>query len=215
MTAVVGRVLRLDATGEKGGTEVFAIILFGDVFFIGMVYQALEAWIQTAAYHFIDCGMDGNRPVTAVPVLQAASERPLFQADSVKRHPGQLVYPPSGIAVYQNRVHKRDVLVLPEQRQLLSGEGDTMDVVVLFGDLCILGVVLCHQLELYGIFVHLPEKVPYMLIVGQKEEEAGLVSVRSRFLGDEGQKDLKEFMSDIQKEISSRIIKEEEEKESE
>ncbi len=59
------------------------------------------------------------------------------------------------------------------------------------------------------------EKVPYMLIVGQKEEEAGLVSVRSRFLGDEGQKDLKEFMSDIQKEISSRIIKEEEEKESE
>ena len=59
------------------------------------------------------------------------------------------------------------------------------------------------------------EKVSYMLIVGQKEEEAGLVSVRSRFLGDEGQKDLKEFITSIQKEISTRVIKEEEEKESE
>ncbi|MFW5631442.1 MAG: threonine--tRNA ligase, partial [Acetivibrio ethanolgignens] len=33
-------------------------------------------------------------------------------------------------------------------------------------------------------------KVPYMLVVGQKEEEEGLVSVRSRYLGDEGQKSL-------------------------
>ena len=31
-------------------------------------------------------------------------------------------------------------------------------------------------------------KVPYMLVVGQKEEEDNLVSVRSRFAGDEGQK---------------------------
>ena len=33
-------------------------------------------------------------------------------------------------------------------------------------------------------------KVPYMLIVGAKEEEQGLVSVRSRFAGDEGQTEL-------------------------
>lgn len=32
------------------------------------------------------------------------------------------------------------------------------------------------------------DKLPYMLVVGGKEEEAGLVSVRSRFAGDEGQK---------------------------
>lgn len=32
------------------------------------------------------------------------------------------------------------------------------------------------------------EKIPYMVVVGAKEEEEGLVSVRSRFLGDEGQK---------------------------
>ena len=39
------------------------------------------------------------------------------------------------------------------------------------------------------------EKIPYMLVVGQKEEEEGVVSVRSRFAGDEGQKELGQFMA--------------------
>ena len=52
------------------------------------------------------------------------------------------------------------------------------------------------------------EKVPYMLVVGQKEEEAGLVSVRSRFAGDEGQKGLEEFISEIKKEIADKVIRE-------
>ena len=39
--------------------------------------------------------------------------------------------------------------------------------------------------------------IPYMLVVGGKEEEAGLVSVRSRFAGDEGQKPLADFINDI------------------
>lgn len=52
------------------------------------------------------------------------------------------------------------------------------------------------------------EKVPYMLVVGAKEEEEELVSVRSRFAGDEGQKKLKDFISDIKEEISSRKIRE-------
>ena len=51
------------------------------------------------------------------------------------------------------------------------------------------------------------QKIPYMLIVGAKEEEEGLVSVRSRFLGDEGQKALDDFIQDIQKEIKSRIAR--------
>lgn len=50
-------------------------------------------------------------------------------------------------------------------------------------------------------------KVPYMLVVGQKEEEEGLVSVRSRFLGDEGQKTLDAFITDICKEIRTREIR--------
>ena len=52
------------------------------------------------------------------------------------------------------------------------------------------------------------EKIPYMLVVGAKEEEEGLVSVRSRFLGDEGQKDLGGFITAIKEEIKSREIRE-------
>ncbi|MBQ7955605.1 MAG: threonine--tRNA ligase [Lachnospiraceae bacterium] len=53
-------------------------------------------------------------------------------------------------------------------------------------------------------------KVPYMLVVGQKEEEDGLVSVRSRFAGDEGQKTLDAFIAQITKEIRTKEIRKEE-----
>ncbi|WP_099468831.1 threonine--tRNA ligase [Konateibacter massiliensis] len=52
------------------------------------------------------------------------------------------------------------------------------------------------------------DRVPYMLVVGQKEEEDGLVSVRSRFAGDEGQKTLDEFINAICKEIRTKEIRE-------
>ena len=51
------------------------------------------------------------------------------------------------------------------------------------------------------------ERIPYMLVVGQKEEEEGLVSVRSRFEGDEGQKSLNEFIDAICKEIRTKEIR--------
>ena len=47
-----------------------------------------------------------------------------------------------------------------------------------------------------------------MLVVGANEEEGNLVSVRSRFAGDEGQKALGLFIDDIKKEISGRQIRE-------
>lgn len=50
-------------------------------------------------------------------------------------------------------------------------------------------------------------KVPYMLIVGQKEEEEGTVSVRSRYKGDEGQKSLDTFIDDICREIRTKEIR--------
>ena len=53
-------------------------------------------------------------------------------------------------------------------------------------------------------------KVPYMLVVGQQEEADGLVSVRSRFAGDEGQKTLDEFITAICKEIRTKEIRKEE-----
>lgn len=51
------------------------------------------------------------------------------------------------------------------------------------------------------------QKIPYMLVVGQKEEELGVVSVRSRFKGDEGQRNLDEFIDDICKEIRTKEIR--------
>ncbi|MDY4692912.1 MAG: threonine--tRNA ligase [Blautia sp.] len=51
------------------------------------------------------------------------------------------------------------------------------------------------------------QKIPYMLIVGAKEEEEGKVSVRSRFLGDEGMKDLDEFISSVKEEIKNRVTR--------
>lgn len=52
-------------------------------------------------------------------------------------------------------------------------------------------------------------RLPYMLIVGEQEEADGLVSVRSRFAGDEGQKPLSEFISQICEEIRTKAIREE------
>ncbi len=53
-------------------------------------------------------------------------------------------------------------------------------------------------------------RVPYMLVVGQQEEEQGLVSVRSRFAGDEGQKPLAAFIGQICDEIRAKAIRKEE-----
>jgi threonyl-tRNA synthetase len=52
------------------------------------------------------------------------------------------------------------------------------------------------------------DKIPYMLVVGAKEEEEGLVSVRSRFAGDEGQRDLAGFITEIKEEIATRAMRE-------
>jgi len=50
-------------------------------------------------------------------------------------------------------------------------------------------------------------KVPYMLVVGEKEEAEGKVSVRSRYLGDEGMKELSVFTDEICKEIRTKEIR--------
>ena len=51
-------------------------------------------------------------------------------------------------------------------------------------------------------------KIPYMLVVGAKEEEEEKVAVRSRFAGDEGQKELGVFIGSVKDEIASRVIRE-------
>ncbi|QIB69928.1 threonine--tRNA ligase [Aminipila butyrica] len=52
------------------------------------------------------------------------------------------------------------------------------------------------------------DRVPYMLVVGQKEAEEKVVSVRSRFEGDEGQKPLQQFIAEICQEIRTKAIRE-------
>ncbi len=52
------------------------------------------------------------------------------------------------------------------------------------------------------------QKVPYMLVVGAKEEEEGKVSVRSRFAGDEGSQEIAGFIAQVQKEVADRVARE-------
>ncbi len=50
-------------------------------------------------------------------------------------------------------------------------------------------------------------RVPYILVVGEKEQESDQVAVRSRFLGDEGPKPLSQFISEICEEIRTKRIR--------
>ncbi|MGC2330302.1 MAG: threonine--tRNA ligase [Candidatus Acidiferrales bacterium] len=78
-----------------------------------------------------------------------------------------------------------------------------------------------QQLKDAGVRVHLDErneklqakirdaqleKIPYMLILGGKEAEAGTVSVRHRFKGDLGPRPLEQFIADLRQEIEIKAI---------
>jgi len=78
-----------------------------------------------------------------------------------------------------------------------------------------------ETLKNHGIRVHLDDrneklpakirdaqmqKIPYMLVVGPKEAEAGTVSVRHRTKGDQGPRPIADVVASLQEEISSRAI---------
>jgi threonyl-tRNA synthetase len=50
------------------------------------------------------------------------------------------------------------------------------------------------------------QKIPYMLVVGAKEAEAGTVAVRHRSKGDQGAKPLAEVVAALQQEIQSKTV---------
>jgi threonyl-tRNA synthetase len=52
------------------------------------------------------------------------------------------------------------------------------------------------------------QKIPYMLVVGDREQESGKVAVRNRKHGDLGAKPLADFIADIQKLIASKAVSE-------
>ena len=50
------------------------------------------------------------------------------------------------------------------------------------------------------------QKIPYMLVIGGKEAEAGSVSVRHRSKGDLGPRPLEQFTADLHQEVASKAI---------
>ncbi len=50
------------------------------------------------------------------------------------------------------------------------------------------------------------QKVPYMLVLGDREQEAGAVAVRERKAGDTGSKPLAEFLAHIKQQIDTKAI---------
>lgn len=50
------------------------------------------------------------------------------------------------------------------------------------------------------------QKIPYMIIVGDKEESGKVLSLRSRDLGDLGSKDLKTFLEEVKMEIDNKLL---------
>ncbi len=50
-------------------------------------------------------------------------------------------------------------------------------------------------------------KIPYMLVIGDKEQAEGLVSVRHRKEGDKGSMSIDDFIAMIEKEIKEKVIK--------
>jgi threonyl-tRNA synthetase len=50
------------------------------------------------------------------------------------------------------------------------------------------------------------QKIPYMLVIGGKEAEAGTVSVRHRAKGDLGPRPLEQFSADLRAEVDSKVI---------
>jgi threonyl-tRNA synthetase len=63
-----------------------------------------------------------------------------------------------------------------------------------------------HQKLGYRIRAKTMEKVPYILVVGAKEEESGSVSVRKRKVGDRGVVPLNEFIGIVRNEIETKAF---------
>jgi threonyl-tRNA synthetase len=59
----------------------------------------------------------------------------------------------------------------------------------------------------YKIRAAQTKKIPYMLVLGDKEAQSGEVSVRNRFQGDEGAQSLESFLEKIEGYVQSRAVR--------
>ncbi len=100
----------------------------------------------------------------------------------------------------------------PEQVRVMSlTERTEDDAVALKNALTLKGIRAEYDIRNEKIGYKIREaqmdKIPYMIIIGDKEKEAGLVSVRSRNRGDLGTMTLDEFSAIITKEIDEKSTK--------
>ncbi len=99
----------------------------------------------------------------------------------------------------------------PEQVRVLSLTGRTeADAAALSDNLNSLGYRSTADIRGEKIGYKIREaqvdKIPYMLIIGDKEKESGAISVRSRSAGDLGTMKLEEFVDRIKKEVADKVI---------
>jgi threonyl-tRNA synthetase len=52
------------------------------------------------------------------------------------------------------------------------------------------------------------QKIPYIIVIGQKEEEHNIISVRERKVGDIGNFSVNDFVARLEMEIKDKTIKE-------
>ena len=52
------------------------------------------------------------------------------------------------------------------------------------------------------------QKIPYMLVVGDREQENGMVAVRNRKHADQGAKSIADFLTEIKALIDSKAVSE-------
>jgi len=105
------------------------------------------------------------------------------------------------------------VWLAPEQVRILPVSGAHMEY----------GTKLAAELKDAGIRVHVEEpedslgkrirtaeklKVPYMLVVGDKEVSGGLINARNYFTGEQKEYSREEFFGTVQEEIRTKKIRE-------
>ena len=49
------------------------------------------------------------------------------------------------------------------------------------------------------------ERIPYMIVIGEKEESIGMISVRSKSQGDIGRMKLSEFIERVKEETEKKV----------
>ena len=103
------------------------------------------------------------------------------------------------------------VWLAPEQARLLPVSEKVADYAVkITGEMTSKGIRATADLspEKLGAKIRLAqiEKVPYMIIVGSKEEAAGQLSIRSRKRGDEGILSADAFIQRLESEIRNRTL---------